>query len=660
MSFLQENYSENLAGRITNKGRKKIAQGNFIISYFQVGDSEFDYAFSEFNGNDGQKVLMPFDKDSQVKYPYKVSSSLLTGTTYGIPIESSEMLTICNRMGAAGYVSGTTVVCGNVEIQSTELNASSTLNVPDGSVFSNTEYITIVLAELSNNVIESNATSFVYKIVTINANVLTLDRATPDFSGLNPFTITVICNYCDPSPNDAEDQQDPWTLNTVWSSHPAGLDPTVDEKLSGYTSNLYVSAKEYFGYNTSSGQTSNTGTTITNSFGDIIPMLPEEQHSLSILHYSRPYSALSDFDLIFKYDDYIAHTIVDEIDTVAYFEVYIPFLQYERNTGSTIGARFFMDSTDYYINSAASDTKVNQMKFRYLLDEQNVKVGKIFINHKIIIFDDQEIIAALDYKSNRRHTLPIPRSSSVPIDTKCDVNGDPNNPLLGGTGDTVFVSYILEYTGDTASNGLHCNHYSKIIGSSTPSDVSIKFNTTDFKFMGTTEWPTTGYIANKFEILVQQVTTGQQPDPRLWRIIDFTSEIPNHNVGDIIDPDNLRGTRFIITNSDYTGSTLYNLENYMGAFPDEPSTAPEFGDEQPFTGSVKLVRATDLEVMRYLVNLPSGYFETTQNPSYTLGDTKRITEVALMDSNKDVLVIAKASSPIERVGTQVLAVQIDI
>jgi hypothetical protein len=90
----------------------------------------------------------------------------------------------------------------------------------------------------------------------------------------------------------------------------------------------------------------------------------------------------------------------------------------------------------------------------------------------------------------------------------------------------------------------------------------------------------------------------------------------------------------------------------------------KIGNEQSFTGSIKLVRATDLEVMCFQIHLPSGYFETTQNPSFpnpnVLGVKPRITEIALLDSNKDVMVIAKAATPIKRMGTQALAVKIDI
>ena len=418
MSYLQANTSGILAARITNYGRKKIAQGNFNISYFQIGDSEFDYGFSDFDGitNPPQKVLMPLDKDNQVKYPYKVSESTLTGTTYGIPQQFSETKILTNNMGPAGYVSeydvlGTSVQTPYQVIDISQMNGSNTITVPNGAAFYNTQYITIVMDYLGmNNVIRANVASLVYKIISVVANVLTLDRGTPNLSSLSNKDITVIGNEysgstfaCDETTVN-EDQQASWNLENVWGAKPAGMDygsappySNIDESLTGYTSNVFVSTKEFFGYNSSSGQTSNTGTTITNCFGDAIMVLPEEQHSLSILHFSKPGDILVDPDLTFKYEDYISHSTADDIE---YFQIYIPFMCYDRNTGTTIGGLFLMDSTDYYINSSATDTRNYQMKYRYLLDENGYRVGKIFVNHKVIIFDDQEIVAILDYKSN--------------------------------------------------------------------------------------------------------------------------------------------------------------------------------------------------------------------------------------------------------------------
>jgi hypothetical protein len=723
MSFLNEINSEHLAARITNKGRKKIAQGDFNIHYFQLGDSEFDYAFSEFDGTatrPAQKVFTPLDKDNQVKYPYKISESSLTGTTFGNPIQVSQTETIRNVMGPAGYVSnyieydselceGTTVECGWEQIDINKVNGTSSLVVPSGTTFNNCKFITIFFDNLicSNDTISDDASSLVYRITSLTTgtttNTLTLDRPMPNYSSLSPKDITVICNECTPQypgphdeakvclpiPPTPEDQQDPWTLNTVWSKKPAGMDYgsdmyglVEDERLTGYTSNIFVSTKEFFGYNSSSGQTSNSGTTITNSFGDTVIVLPEEQKCISILHYSKVGDILRDPDMGFKYEDYIStNNVIDDallddsfgdpLTDLEYFEIYIPFIYYHRTTGTTVGARFFMGTTDMSINSTAIDTKLNQMKYRYLLDEQGNKVGKVFYNHKVIIFDDEEIVAALDYKSNRRYTLPAPRIAMVPTDTKCGEDGEPLTPLMTGTtGQTIFVTYILEYTGDTQLNGLHCNYYTKLTGTTTPGDVSIKFGENEFKYMQTTLLGSIkGFVANKFQILVQKVNTGSQPDPTMWKIIDFTPEIPGHSVGTNINPVNLRNKRFVITNADYENAGRYDLETYLQPnidFPNEHPgnthllTTPEFGDEQPFTGSIRLVRAIDLEVMRFLINLPSGEFTTTQNPSFITGKQKRITEVALLNENKEVLVIAKVPKPIVRTGTQVFAVKIDI
>jgi hypothetical protein len=127
------------------------------------------------------------------------------------------------------------------------------------------------------------------------------------------------------------------------------------------------------------------------------------------------------------------------------------------------------------------------------------------------------------------------------------------------------------------------------------------------------------------------------------------------------------GKTFTITNTQYVAasSNIFDLENHMSGVTSDylwnttgTPTQPQFGDEQPFPGSVRLVRATDVEQMKFLVNLPSTQFTTPQNPTYNSGD-KYITEVALLNSNKEPLVIAKTPSPIKRVGTQVFAVKLD-
>lgn len=700
MSFLNSNNSEFLSARITQKGRRSIAEGNFVIKYFQVGDSEFDYHFTGFTGNGTtphQKVIAPLDGDRQVKYPYKLTSS--ESNTYGEPVKQNTVETIKNVMGAAGFVSqyneydeiectGTTINCEVQEIDLANVDGTNILTVLTGSTYHDCEYITILF---NNRTVGETPTltgltsSLVYKITGITGNDLELDRVMPDFSSLGGYA-QVICHncsveypietsvspVCSPNPIDPSAAHDPWSMEIVWTERPAGLND-LNETLTGYTGTRYASTKEYLGYTSISGQTFTnfTGGTISkptsyiNSFGEEIELTAEDSKVIAIIHYSELGDSINDPERFFKYDDYIASETEDDITS---FELYIPFLMYHRNTGTTIGAVFYMGDTDYYVTSSKNSLpNTNNVIFRYLLDEQGNKVGKIFTGKKIVVIDDQEIIAALEYKANRRYTLPAPRVSSVPVDLPCAVGDDP----ILTTGQTAYMTYILEYTGDTALTGLHCNYYSSVTGNST-CNISLKFNTGDFVFMNDTTnltGSTVGYRADQFSALVQIVSGSTQPESDQWTKIDLTDQIPSHTIGNLIDPVNLCGKQFVITQTMLENGSPYDISDnasttdvLIGNQPDltlSGSTLPQFGDSQPFPGSVKLTRATDLEVMTFMVSLPSSQFTETQNPTYKTGATKRITEVALLDENKNALVMAKTAKPVIRSGNQVFAVKLD-
>jgi hypothetical protein len=703
MSFLNSNHAEYLTARITNEGRKAIAKGTFNIEFFQIGDSEFDYdtIFSGLTGTTGQqKVFAPFDNESGVKYPYSLGSDTLTSTTYGTPISNSSTTTLRNEMGSAGFVSmystAPTVKTTPQPLTYSKLSGTTSLVVVDGTNFKPNDFITVVLDGFSSTTITGQTNSMIYKVVSKTDNTLTLDRKLPNLTGLTGNVQVVLNEYFDESPTtdifnpiDYTQQLNSWRLNTVWSDKPIGADyPTndLDESLSGYNSNQYVSTKQLLGY-TKSGQTFTnfvgttiTGTTFKNSFDELVEVLPSEQRCIAIIHYSELGDVTNDPERFFKYDDYISSltgttgesiTLFGDLDTddrdynktdSDYFEIYIPFINYHRNTGITLGALFTMDTVDYYIKPFSGTTGSRfELKFRYLLDEQTNKVGKVFINNKIVVFDDQELVAMLDYRSNRRYTLPSPKLGSVPSD------GTAINSLLPTTGDTVWFTYMFGDTSTSGStlNALPCNYFNKITGNGTPSQLTFKFNTGAFPNMYTTpSGIKDGFIANKFYALVQ---TGTTPTTSKWIKIDITSKISGYTSG-YIDPTNLVNYTFTITKSDYTGGTSFDLEDHMSDVTTDylwnttgSTTQPQFGDEQPFPGSIRLVRATDIEEMNMLINLPSTQFLTSQNPTYpTTGTTPTyITEVALLDSLKEPLVIAKTSTPIKRTGTQVFAIKLD-
>lgn len=719
MSFLSNNNSEFLSVRITHKGRNSIAKGNFNISYFQIGDSEFDYTspfdtLTGLNNSPFQSVFSPLDKEGGVKYPYKIDGTSIS-TTYGVPIESSTTDTLRNVMGPAGFVSqyieydnvecvGTSVECTTQQISLSGLTGDNSVVVPTGTSFNDCEFITIVFdgfnaTDPNYPIITGDSASLIYKITGITGNTLYLDRSTPNFSGCTGPT-QVICNKCEneypitvqynpncrPEEIDPSQQLNPWTMNVVWGTKPIGFDVNgVDENLTGFTSNKHVSTKQFLGYTTSDGQTFTnlTGGTITNptsfknSFGEETEVTPEEQRCIAVIHYSELGDLKNDPERFFKYDDYISTNNIESeslledslgnsVTDLEYFEVYIPFIQYHRNTGTTVGGLFTMHTTDYYVSSKINPNQ--KIKFRYLIDEFGNKVGKIFVNNKVIVIDDQELVAVMDYKSNRKYTLPAPKINLLPS------NLNPADSFYTGyTEQTVWVSYMFTNSQDTQLNSLPCNYYVKLKLESdtdsscktlysTASNLHVKFDNNSFPFMftGTTCNAKNGLIADDFYILIQVTNLDEYPLPNQWLSINMTSYIPNHTSGNTINPTNIENYSFEITNSMYEfNSSVFDLETYLGPIPNEPSTDPQFGDEQPFPGSIKLVRATDIEKMNFLVNLPSSQFNTTQNPTYTSGQDKRITEIALLNENKEVLVIGKTANPVKRSGTQVFGIKID-
>jgi hypothetical protein len=64
--------------------------------------------------------------------------------------------------------------------------------------------------------------------------------------------------------------------------------------------------------------------------------------------------------------------------------------------------------------------------------------------------------------------------------------------------------------------------------------------------------------------------------------------------------------------------------------------------------------------MKYKINLSSSEFQVSTNPSWIPGTKSYVTEIALLDDNKDILVMSKLQSPTLRQGIQQYVIKIDI
>ena len=563
-----------------------------------------------------------------------------------------------------------------------------------------------------------------YKIVGVCGNKLTLDRPTPNLLGLLPGCIartliyppnmTTLYDSVTPRPHWSTDAINfetvcdidefdvkIWNMNIPWTENPAGLNYNIFEDYTKFGSIDYIGTKEYLGYNSSLGQSDTSRTFYYNSFDEIIEVKPEEQKCVSIVHYTNQTIDLF-YGEKFALEPYDPTNPQDTTGQARNFKFHVPWLMWHKNPECCFGETFWVDPPGFddkdlfkvqYIKSK-KNSDMNQPGIRYYhLWDTNPnsdgipnRVGKVFPDNKMVVIDDEELVAAMSYKSNRNWTLPAPQISLITPNT-CDITTSLTG-IITGSSQTLYVTYRLSNTVDF-TNSLHCNYYSKITESNictpeTSKNVAIRFGG-EFQCLTqpdyvpvtttttinpvvtetTTICPTTcdipnGYYADTFEIICQLVPTGQRPDSSLWKIIDYTSAISDQFLNGYVTETSLTGTTFIITPELYNTAPYYNLNDYVELVPNGTTGLNlNFGDEYYFYGSLESdIQATIYE-MRYKINLNDTEFQNTTNPTWTPGTKSYITEIALLDENKDILVMSKLQSPTLRTGIQQYLVKID-
>jgi hypothetical protein len=597
-----------------------------------------------------------------------------------------------------------------------------------------------------------------YRIVDVCEDTITLDRNTPDFCGtvishcyartlIYPPNMTSIYDSLTPNPHWGEqvidfesicdtDQFDVkvWNMNIPWTENPAGLLPTKYEGYEYFGSVDYIGSKEYFGYNSNSGQTffinntlsaETTDTFYYNSLGEVVDVEPEEQKAIAIIHYT---NQTIDFFYGEKFalEPYDPSNLDDTTGQARNFRLHIPWLMWHKNPDCCFGQTFWVDPPGFdgkelfqvrYVQTTKNDDMNNPgIRYYHLWDNNKNKnglpnrIGKVFPDSKLIIIDDEEVIAAMSYKSNRNFTLPAPQLSLITPNTcgQASLNAD---GVLTGNGETMYVTY--RFTNKTCStNSLHCNYYVKLVGNNNDcspnvsQNVAVRFGR-EFNCLGenpittttttyypitttsttyypitttsTTYYPITsttttyspittttticpqtcditkGYFAEYFQIVCQKVVTGQRPNPSNWKVIDYTSDL-----GGIVTQDALTNNTFVITKDQYDKAPYYDLGNYINLTKignDEPDL--NFGDEYYFYGSFESDIMATIYEMKYKINLNFTEFQNTTNPTWKQGTKSYITEIALLDEDKDILVMSKLQSPVLRQGIQQYLVKVD-
>lgn len=744
MAYIIKNTSGLINTRLTDVGRRKLSQGNFNISYFQIGDSEVSYKAVPNYNQTNNNILMP-DFNAQndtgspqsnkenIKYPYYVDGN--RGNTYGLPFMDSTYQEVYNSAGEKGFfVTGGTsgswsaqtssayTITSNYIVQLDSLSGQTFLDVEfDGSSPVPTtgtpsvgDLVTLIIGEGSLGGVQTFPV-LTYKIQGINPTTgtsattywtFTLDREVPDLTSFNvsgeisrvlvyPSGMTVLYDFVTPapfwqtdtinfeSPCDVSNRENTliWNMNIPWSESPAGVFSATYEDYTKYGSVTYIGTKEYLGYQEPSGQTDTSQVFYYNSFDEKIVVKPEEQKAIAIIHYTN-----QDIDHVygekFSTIPFDPQNPTSQIGLARHLKVTIPTLMWHKSSGNTIGQTFFIDPPGYdlckpYYIKSTKNLDMNDPGIRYFHlwdtnpdDNGNLnRVGKVFPDSETIVIDDEEIIAALSYKSNRNWTLPAPKLSYLAPNTIYTNNSTATGLLTADT-QTLWVTYRLNTTAFTES--LHCNYYSKIVGpssgcSDTSQNVAVRFGP-EFQFLNqpspsTTISGLTGYCASSLMLLCQITSGDTKPSPTNWKHIDVTPYISATTVNGYLTMSGLTGTTFQIDLASYQNAVdngdIYNLADYINIPTNNQTSYLNFGDEYYFYGNFTTDISATIYEMRYLVNLGRNQFTNTSNPTWTSGTTSYVTEIGLYDSNKDLIVISKLQSPELRQGIQQYVVKLD-
>jgi hypothetical protein len=460
MSYIIKNTAALINTRLTDVGRRNISQGNFNISYFQIGDSEVSYSAVTNYNQTNNNILMPAfnaqndtgspqSNKQNIKYPYYVEGS--AGNTYGIPFMDNQIQSVYNAAGPKGFfTTGNTLIetssgytiTPNYWIDmstmtgQTQIEIDFDINICNQSTTGTPnigDFVTIVFdgnggcGDFGNNQI------LTYKIQNMDPTTgttgttftITLDRNLPTYVGLNsgtyysrlyvyPSGMTQLYDFITPAPfwqTDTLNFESPcdvtnrentliWNMNIPWSENPAGLYPSTYESYANYGSVSYIGTKEYLGYQEPSGQTDTSKVYFYNSFDEEIVVTPKEQKAIAIIHYTN-----QDIDNVygekFATQPYDPQNPTDDIGLARHFKLTMPTLMWHKSTGTTIGQTFWIDPPGYdlctpYYIKSTENLDMNDPGIRYYHLWDTNPDSNGNLNRIGKVFPDQEIIVVDD------------------------------------------------------------------------------------------------------------------------------------------------------------------------------------------------------------------------------------------------------------------------
>lgn len=498
-----------------------------------------------------------------------------------------------------------------------------------------------------------------YRVLSADTGTttVTLDRVVPNFGPSS--TSQIINTYFYPFNgvelyygSAATVDTRVWNMNIIRTSSVEGTNSTI----SGYTtygSIQYNGTKQYLGFRS-------------------------ETRQVGVIHYTNEFTGNTYAEQL------VEKTVVIDI----------PNVMWHRYPGTAGQVTNFGIKLQDYAGSTIFDNAA-QTTYRELRDGSTTSdyvVGRVYHKLKLIVITDPELLIALTYKSNRAYTLPplsVDSSSSPGNSCSTTVLDTSNTTGIMKSGYSYYVTYITEsepiYSSGTSygyPQALPCQYIQKIEGTvdaeGNPQYLRAFFNTNFFPYMrnsaGMDSFSGTGWNANKVQLLVNEVSNTLYPDNNFdniptdtWRLVSSGTTGNGLYTGATnsltIDPVNLAGHQFIISQEDYNSGSTYVLNSTFYDNNDINTSGLTFGNEAFFFGNIKtaIMATTFKSIMTVLAPDPN-YNTSLLNSSFDslLDSNTYITEVGILNDSNVLVAVGKPTYPIKKNDSRYLAFQLEI
>lgn len=690
--------------KLTDTGRKKLAQGQLNFSAWAIGDSEIDYEKEYLLDSKptlpiaNTKVMMPFDLQPNLKHFVTVD-----GTTALNPFTSGQINTIKaivnNAATERGFfdtdtshttfttLTGSTYVKSFGNVSNTNLSGGTTLVIGTGHTLAVNDFI---LLKLNNDTINLNenqntipAPHLWFKIqatgTTINTgDTITVDRTLPNLSSMTastqfivypsdftdyydyqypmPYWNTNTLNFdgcCDVSTGDVP----VWNMNNIYCTDLAGMTGTgVDNIVSTPNENYELfGSYSYIGLKypymelscISSGDTISAVDTCAQPGQSVYDTAIK---SMSVIHYTN--HTISNFYGEFFFIDNANNKTV---------KLHLPDLMWHRRdystaSGTTMGMTFLASGTTKIIGTS-------QIEYIDLIEDSSLipsdatpmVVGRVLPQMKMVVLTDDELVAAISYKSNRNWTLP-PLTANLKTPESGSGGG-----ILNPT-ETMWLTYVLD--NDTVSgltSTLPCQTYTKIYNNaSSKKDIEFKIADVDMlPYMRKEEavdYDGMGWSARNFKLLYQITTDNNRPSPDAWKYHDYTTTGLTTTTGATIDPkvletQNSTSLGFTVTYGNSVSDTTYSIIDSLGMAHNSDHDTLQFGDERFFYGNLETYIGANIYKTTFNITVPSNAFRYSSNPTRSSNTSIqvpdiRVSEIGIYDTAGDLVMIGKLSIPV--------------